>query len=81
VDIETLWRVTAAIVPVSLGLGYFFSSHNHQLLARLCFLFAGVWSGVIGFMWLVHTPTSLGFRWLAALSGNGKSGPLQPHGD
>jgi hypothetical protein len=68
VDIETLWAITAAVVPAALSLGIgLMTLTGYQIGARVCFLLAGVWLGVIGFMWLVHTPTALPYRIAAGL--------------
>jgi hypothetical protein len=70
VDMETLWRITAAVVPVSFGLGLWLMNRSKAALhvvARLCFAVDGTSLGVIGFMWLIHTPTSLPYRIAAGL--------------
>jgi hypothetical protein len=35
---------------------------NQQIVARGFFGFSGIWLGGIGFMWLIHTPTSVPYR-------------------
>jgi hypothetical protein len=67
-DIETLWAITAAVVPavLTIGLGVMVLT-GYQRGARLCFLFAGLWTGVIGFMWLIHTPAPLMYRVIAGV--------------
>jgi hypothetical protein len=70
-DMETAWRITAPVVAGLLGLGYTLmrvaTDDYLQIGARLCFAFAGLWLGVVGFMWLIHTPTSLPYRLAAGL--------------
>jgi hypothetical protein len=68
---ETLWGITAAVVPTAFGLGValmIMPAPELQLAARLCFALSGLWLGVIGLMWLIHTPTSMGYRVLVGFA-------------
>jgi hypothetical protein len=67
-ELETLWGITAAVVPTAAGLGIgLMALTGRQTTAGFCFAFAGLWLGVVGFMWLIHTPTSLPYRVTAGL--------------
>jgi hypothetical protein len=60
-EMETEWGITAAVVPAALtigGLVMILAAREYQIAARLCFALAGAWLGVVGFMWLIHTPAS-----------------------
>jgi hypothetical protein len=64
-NIETLWAISAAVVPALFTLGtalMAFPNYGQKLAARLCFALSGIWLGVIGFMWLIHTPSPLSYR-------------------
>ena len=58
---ETLWGITAAVVATAIGVG-FGVPRDYWTLAVGSFVLAGGMLGVVGFMWLVHTPTSLVLR-------------------
>src|SRR5712672_1644983 len=68
---ETMWGITAAVVPTAFGLGIalmIVPSPDFQLGARLCFALSGAWLGVIGLIWMINTPTSLSYRILAGFA-------------
>jgi hypothetical protein len=68
---ETIWAITAAVVPVAIAIGVALmipADRGFRIAARLCFVFSGAWLGVVGFMWLIHTPSTLTYRIIAGLA-------------
>jgi hypothetical protein len=67
---ETVWAITGVAVPALLGVGIglmVLPLLENRTLAVVCFALAGAWLGVVGFMWLIHTPTSTLWRVVAGL--------------
>jgi hypothetical protein len=67
---ETAWAITAAVVPTAIGIGFgimLIASREYQIGAGWAFALSGVWLGGVGFMWLIHTPSSVGWRIAAGM--------------